>query len=77
MLGTMFPPDRMIAHDLSPRCPGGSELCAYMEREWNSTPAYLGDRDKGDGIRETKERRVGFFTRVVRSSRSRVRQPQL
>ena len=35
------------------------------------------DRDKGDGIRETKEGRVGFFTRVVRSSRSRVKQPQL
>ncbi|NIP36162.1 MAG: hypothetical protein GWN39_14530 [Thermoplasmata archaeon] len=67
----------MIAHNLSPRCPGDSELCAYMEREWNSTPAYLGDKDKGDGIQETKEGRVGFFTRVVRSSRSRVRQPQL
>ncbi len=77
MYVSMFPPDRMISHNLSPRCPGDSELCAYMDREWNSTTAYLGDKDKGDGIPRTEERPAGLLTRVLRSSRSRVRQPQL
>lgn len=73
----MFPPDRMIAHNLTPRCPGSSELCAYMDREWNSTPAYLGDSGRGDGEREATERPAGLFTRVVRSTRSRVKVPFL
>ena len=71
----MFPPDRMISHNLSPRCPGSSELCAYMEREWNSTPGYLGDRGDGEGPQEAGRKPVGFLTRVVRSTRARVKVP--
>jgi hypothetical protein len=74
----MFAPDRVVAHDISGRCPGGTELCAYMDREWNSTPAYLGDGgDKGDGREDERTRPVGLLTRVFRSNRSRVRHPQL
>ena len=69
----MFPPDRMIAHDLSPRCPGGTELCAYMDREWNSTPAYLGDKDNGEGPVKAEGKPVGLLTRVVRSTKTMVR----
>ena len=71
----MFPPDRMIAHNLSPRCVGGSEICAHMDREWNSTPGYLGDRGDGEGPVEARKRPVGLFTRVVRSTRARVKIP--
>lgn len=73
----MFSPDRMIAHNLSPACPGGSELCAYMDREWNSTPAYLGDKGKGDEKVKDDGKPVGLFTRVVRSTRNRVKIPFL
>jgi hypothetical protein len=74
----MFAPDRVIAHDISGRCPGGTELCAYMAREWNSELAYLGDGgDKGDGREEEGKRPVGLLTRILRSSRSRVRNPHL
>jgi hypothetical protein len=69
----MFPPDRMIAHNLSPRFPRGSELSAYMDREWNSTTAFLGDNGRGDGERQAEKKPVGLLTRVVRSTRSRVK----
>jgi hypothetical protein len=75
MYVSMFPPDRMIAHNLSPRCPDGSELGAYMDREWNATTAYLGGNDTGGGRRDGAKRPVGFFTRVARSTRSRVKVP--
>lgn len=63
----------MIAHNLSPRCPGDSELCAYMDREWNSTPAYLGDGGKGEDPAKEAKRPAGLLTRVVRSTRTMVR----
>jgi hypothetical protein len=71
----MFPPDRMIAHNLSPRSPSGTELSAYMEREWNSSTAYLGDKGEGDGRRKADTRPVGLLTKVVRSARTRVKIP--
>jgi hypothetical protein len=63
----------MIAHDLSPRCAGGSEIHAYMDHEWNSTPGYLGDRGDGDGdgTEEAGRKPVGLLTMVVRSTRTR------
>jgi hypothetical protein len=67
----------MIAHNLSPPCPGGTELSAYMDREWNATPAYLGDTGKGEGPQEGRKKPVGLFTRVLRSTRSRVKAPHL
>jgi len=67
----------MCAHDISPRCAGDSQLCAYMEREWNASPAYLGDGDGGDGTRHVEDGPAGPLARVLRSSRSRVRQPHL
>lgn len=73
MLGVMFPPDRMIAHDLSPRCPGGSELCAYMDREWNATPAFLGGGGDGDVRGKDAGRPASLLRRVVRSTRTMVR----
>jgi hypothetical protein len=74
----MFAPDRVVAHDISGRCQGGTELCAYMAREWNSEPAYLGDRgDKGDGDKDEGKAPTGLLTRVFRSNRSRVKHPQL
>lgn len=69
----MFPPDRMISHNLSPRCPGGTELCAYMDREWRSTPAYLGDKGKGEDPVKGGSRPTGLLTRVVRSTKTMVR----
>jgi len=69
----MFPPDRMVAHNLSPPCPGRSELCAYMDREWNSTPAYLGDRGRGEDPVKDERKPVGLLTRVVRSTKSMVK----
>lgn len=73
----MFPPDRMIAHNLTPSCPRDSALCAYMDREWNASPAYLRDGGSGDGDREAAERPVGLLTRILRISRARVRQPHM
>jgi len=69
----MFPPDRMISHNLSPRCPRGSELGAYMDREWNSTTAYLGDKGRGEDPVKSEGRPVGLLTRVVRSTKTMVR----
>jgi hypothetical protein len=69
----MFPPDRMIAHDLSPGRPGRSGLGTYMDREWASAPSYLGDRGEGDDPVKVERRSVGFLTRVVRSTKTTVR----
>ena len=67
----------MIAHNLSPRCPGSGELCTYMDREWNATPAFLRGGEGGDGSRRAEERPVGLLTRIVRAARSRVRHPHM
>jgi hypothetical protein len=46
-----------------------------MDREWNSTTAYLGDKGKGDEYVKDDMKPVGLFTRVVRSTRNRVKNP--
>jgi len=73
----MFPPDRMISHNLSPRCHGGTELCAYMDREWAATPAYLGDGGGGSEPTRVEGRTTGLLARLSRTSRSRIRIPFL
>lgn len=73
----MFPPDRMIAHNLKPYCPSGTELSAYMDREWNSDVAYLGDRGDGGGPKDDVKKPTGLFAWVVRLRKSRVRIPFL
>ena len=69
----MFPPDRMISHNLSPRCSRGSELSAYMDREWNATTAYMGDRGRGEDPVKDEPGPSGLLARVVRSTRTMVR----
>ena len=75
----MFAPDRIVAHNLNPGCPGGTELCGYMEREWNSTPHILGRFGKGKGKdkepAKTVKSPVALETKVVRPTRSRLKIP--
>lgn len=37
-------PDRLIAHNFRPICPGGDDLCGYLDREWRAEKAYLAKR---------------------------------
>ena len=37
-------PDRLIAHNFRPICPGGDELCRYLESEWRAEKAFLARR---------------------------------
>ena len=71
----MFPPDRMIAHNLRPTCPGSSELCAYMDREWGSTTAFL--RRPGRGKEPAEPLPLPLETKVVRPAKARLRIPFL
>ncbi len=73
----MFPPDRMISHNLSPRCHGGDELCAYLGREWGSTTMSLGGGDGDEGPARAERRPAGLLARLPRASRSKIRIPFL
>ena len=44
-----------------------------MDREWNSTTAYLGDKGRGEDPVKSEGRPVGLLTRVVRSTKTMVR----
>jgi hypothetical protein len=76
-MGVMFPPDRMIAHNLRPACSGSSELCAYMEREWASTPALLGRHGDGERPAKAKPSPQPLAIKVARPKRARLRIPFL
>jgi len=73
----MFPPDRMISHNLSPRCPGGDELCAYLGREWGSSTMHLGGGGGDEGPARAEKRPTSFWARLSGRSSSKVRIPFL
>jgi hypothetical protein len=69
----------MVAHNINPRCPGDSELCGYLDREWNSTPHMLGRTGKGGDKKPTRAVRspVPSVTKMVRPVKHRLRIPFL
>ncbi len=73
----MFAPDRMVAHNLRPSCPGSSEFCGYMEREWKSTPMTLKKGGKGEKPKRSARTPLAFETKVSRPTKSRLRIPFL
>ena len=70
-------PDRIPSHNYNPHCPGGSELCCYLDREWCAEPAYLRGKGGDKEPTEDKGKPTGLFTRVTRATRSLIRSPQL
>ena len=77
MLISMFAPDRMVAHNLRPSCPGGTEFCGYMERKWKSTPMMLTKGGKEEKPKKPAVNPLALKTKVARPTKSRLRIPFL
>lgn len=73
----MFAPDRMVARNLRPSCPGDSEFCRYMEREWKSTPDMLKKGGKEEKPKKAARNPLALKTKVARPTKSRLRIPFL
>ncbi len=73
----MLAPDRIVAHNLRPFYPGGSELCGYMEREWKSTPAMLKKGGKEEKPPKAEKKPLALETKASRPTKSRLRIPFL
>lgn len=67
----------MVAHNLRPSCPRGSELSGYMEREWKSTPMMLKKGGKEKKPKKAARTPLALETKVSRPTKSRLRIPFL
>jgi len=77
MLISMFAPDRMVAHNMYSSCPGGTEFCGYMDREWKGTPKMLKKGGKEEKPKKETHSPLALKTKVSRPLKSRLRIPFL